>query len=65
MSDNFFCGLGTGMLVMWVFMVAVILGKNDYINTRAIELNQAQYNQASGEFEYTNNDLKYIMTGER
>ena len=34
-------------------------------HTRAIEVNKAQYNQKTGDFEYTDKELKYIITGER
>jgi hypothetical protein len=35
------------------------------IRYRAIEVGQAQYNQQTGDFEITNPEWKYIITGEK
>ena len=35
------------------------------IKQRCIELNRAQYNSINGNFEFTDKEIKYIVTGEK
>jgi uncharacterized membrane-anchored protein YhcB (DUF1043 family) len=60
--EKFIVGLLIGIIAGMVLIALAIRG---ITNQRAIELNYAGYNVKTGDFEWYNKDVKYLVTGEK